>query len=248
MLCKCGCGQDCNGEYLRGHNRTGKKFNEESRLKMIASHTGKKYSLESRLKMSNVRKKLISEGKLFSKETREKMRNNRLGKTMPESAKEKLRNLVISQETREKISRAGIGRVYSQEARKKISLIHKGRIFSELHKDKLKLKRRFAIFPKKDSTIEIKIQEFLRHIGLDFFTHQYIKEIDHGYQCDILVPSMNLVIECDGDYWHKYPIGRDIDKIRTRELIEKGFKVLRLWEREIRLMNLESFKNKLNNL
>ncbi|GAG67123.1 unnamed protein product [marine sediment metagenome] len=41
---------------------------------------------------------------------------------------------------------------------------------------------------------------------------------------------MNLVIECDGDYWHKYPVGRDIDHIRTKELIQKGFKVLRLWE------------------
>jgi hypothetical protein len=40
---------------------------------------------------------------------------------------------------------------------------------------------------------------------LTFFTHQYIKEIEHGYQCDILIPLMRLVIECYGDYWHKYP-------------------------------------------
>ena len=34
--------------------------------------------------------------------------------------------------------------------------------------------------------------------------------------------------------------------IRTKELIEKGFKVLRLWESEIKTMNLDKFKTKIN--
>jgi len=41
-------------------------------------------------------------------------------------------------------------------------------------------------------------------------------------------------------------IVRDLDKIRTKELIEKGFKVLRLWEHEIISMQLENFENKIN--
>lgn len=102
--------------------------------------------------------------------------------------------------------------------------------------------RKYKIFPIKDTKIEVKIQNFLKVLGIEFFTHQYIKEIEHGYQCDILIPSINLVIECDGDYWHKYPIGTKIDKIRTSELIEKGFKVLRLWESEINSMDLNKFK------
>ncbi len=56
---------------------------------------------------------------------------------------------------------------------------------------------------------------------------------------------MNLVIECDGNYWHKYPVGLEKDHIRTEELIEKGFKVLRLWEHEIKSMDLNSFKGRL---
>ena len=109
---------------------------------------------------------------------------------------------------------------------------------------KFKERRRHIKLPKKDSSIEIKIQNYLKMLGIDFFTHQYIK-IEHGYQCDILIPSMNLVIECDGDYWHKYPAGLDRDHIRTKELIEKGFKVLRLWERDIRKMNINQFELKL---
>jgi len=100
------------------------------------------------------------------------------------------------------------------------------------------------IVPKRDSSIEVKIQNFLKKLGITFFTHQYMK-IDHGYQCDIFIPSLNLVIECDGDYWHKYPVGNEIDHVRTSELLEKGFKVLRLWENEINSMSIEQFKRRL---
>jgi very-short-patch-repair endonuclease len=105
--------------------------------------------------------------------------------------------------------------------------------------------RRNFIMPKRDTYIEVKIQNYLKLLNIEFFTHQYIKEIEHGYQCDILVPSMNLIIECDGDYWHNYPNGKELDHIRTKELLEKGFKVIRLWENEIRYLNLEDFKAKL---
>lgn len=111
--------------------------------------------------------------------------------------------------------------------------------------NRMKPIREIMVFPKKDTKIEIKIQNYLQQLGYEFFTHRYMKEIEHGYQCDILIPAMNLVIECDRDYWHAYPTGRDIDHIRTKELLEKGFKVLRLWECEIKKLSLEQFKEKL---
>ena len=69
--------------------------------------------------------------------------------------------------------------------------------------------------------------------------------IPHRYQCDIFIPYLNMVIECDGTYWHKYPVGNDLDHIRTKELLDKGFKVLRLWEFEINKMTIEEFKRRL---
>ena len=245
MKCKCGCGQNCNSQYIHGHNRKGIKLSEQSKEKMAESHKGRKYSLESKLKMSATRKRLMEEGKLFLDETRNKMRQNRLGKHLSEGTKEKLRNLVISQETRNKISKAGIGRIFSKESREKISLAHKGMKFTEEHKLKLKIHRANMILPTKDSSIELKIQNFLKILGINFITHKHMKEIEHGYQCDILIPSMNLIIECDGDYWHKHPNGRDIDHIRTKELKEKGYKVMRLWERDIRVMEIDEFEKKL---
>ena len=80
------------------------------------------------------------------------------------------------------------------------------------------------------------------------------------YQCDIFIPSMNLVIECDGDYWHgnmkKYDNWNNLnqnqkiqkikDYVRTNELRQNGFKVWRLWESDIHNMSISSFKNQLN--
>ena len=99
--------------------------------------------------------------------------------------------------------------------------------------------------PKKNTSIEVKIQNFLKQLGIEYFTHQKIVGMGR-YECDILIPLMNMVIECDGDRWHKYPIGKEIDNTRTKELIEKGFKVLRLWECEIKQMNLETFRELLS--
>lgn len=138
------------------------------------------------------------------------------------------------------------GKKHTEETKEKNRLKHLGIPHSKEHKIKIKEARAKLIIPTKDTSIEVKIQNFLKELKIEFFTHQYMKEIEHGYQCDILIPSMNLVIECDGNYWHKYPIGRKIDNIRTKELIEKGFKVLRLWEFEIKDMELNDFKSKLN--
>jgi len=142
-----------------------------------------------------------------------------------------------------KMKEKNIGRKlapFTEEHKGNISKALKGIIRSEETKNKLKKARAKQITPKTDTKIEVKIQEYLRKLGITFFTHQYMN-IEHAYQCDILIPSINLVIECDGDYWHKYPVGRDIDHIRTKELIEKGFKVLRLWENEIEVMSLHKF-------
>lgn len=171
----------------------------------------------------------------------------------------------LSEETKRKIGLKSKGRKHTEEYKKMMSDFNKnnpnsgqfkkgsippnkGKKLSEETKEKIRKARAKQILPLKDTKIEIKIQMFLKELGYDFFTHQYMKDIEHGYQCDILIPSLNLVIECDGDYWHKYPIGNDIDHIRTKELLEQGFKILRLWENEINQMQVEDFKERLSGI
>jgi glycosyltransferase involved in cell wall biosynthesis len=53
------------------------------------------------------------------------------------------------------------------------------------------------------------------------------------YQCDLFIEP-NIIIECDGDYFHNYPNGKEIDRIRTKELNDQGYKLIRFWEHEIK--------------
>jgi len=97
-----------------------------------------------------------------------------------------------------------------------------------------------------NTSIELKIQEFLNELKVGFIPHKYISNIKHSYHCDIFIPKRKLIIEADGNYWHNYPNGNKIDHIRTKELVNKEYKVLRLWESEIKKMTLEDFEVRLN--
>jgi very-short-patch-repair endonuclease len=231
-------------EEYPNHGMRNKHHSLETRKKMSEAHLinpcrywlGKHPSEETKRKRSESIKaeKHPLWGKKHSEETRKKMSEAHLGKTAwnkgispcDESKKKMSESQKKRFEKEIPWNKGKIG-IYSKETLKKIS------------QSRLK-----QVLPIRDSSIEIKIQNFLKQIGINFFTHQYIKEIEHGYQCDILIPSMNLVIECDGDYWHKYPVGREIDNIRTSELLQKGFGVLRLWEHEINEMSLDDFKKR----
>jgi very-short-patch-repair endonuclease len=108
---------------------------------------------------------------------------------------------------------------------------------------KIKEKRLHQKILKKDTKPEIIIQTLLRDLGIKFIKHKPITQIEHEYQCDIFIHP-NFVIECDGDYYHNYPSGREIDRVRNRELQEKGFKILRFWEHQIH-NNLDFCKNEI---
>lgn len=80
------------------------------------------------------------------------------------------------------------------------------------------------------SGIERKIQEALRYVGL-YPIPQYVIG---PYVVDFAIPECQLVIECDGDYWHTLPKQQIKDKRKDMYLKHEGWRVLRLWEHSIR--------------
>ena len=144
-----------------------------------------------------------------------------------------------SEEYRKNLGKALTGLKRSDEVIKRLSESHKH--YSPEHRARLREIRLTRIFPTKDTKIEVKIQDFLKLLNIEFTTHQ-VMNIPHRYQCDAFIPSINLVIECDGNYWHDYPNGTEIDHIRTKELEEAGYKILRLWETEIHKMSIDDFQ------
>ena len=215
----------------------GKKHTEEARKKMSEAQKLRFQNPEERRKVSEEMK-----GKHHSQKTEFKK-----GDKSWNTGKH------FSEETKRRISEATKKRMDNPEIRKKMSEMNIGRtpwnkektgVYSKERIEEIKEGRARQVFPVRDSKPEIKIQNFLKELNLEFIAHKYMK-IKHKYLCDLFIPSLNLVIECDGNYWHKYPIGREIDKIRTEEMIEQGFKVLRLWESDINKMNINEFKNKI---
>ncbi|MDO8623145.1 MAG: NUMOD3 domain-containing DNA-binding protein [archaeon] len=239
-------------------HKKGFKHSDETRNKIRNSLKGFKHHEEVKIKigLGNKGKNL---GKHCSEEHKKNIRKANLGKHHSDETKLKMslvkKGKKLSQETKRKLSESlkgkNKGKICSDDHKRKIGLANKGSIgfwngkkLSQETCQKIKIARYKQIFPLKDSSIEVKVRGFLDELKVEYFQHKYMN-IAHGYQCDFFIPSINTVIECDGNYWHKYPTGREIDHIRTKELIENGFKVLRLWEVEIKEMGLDKFKERL---
>ncbi len=224
----------------------GKYHSEETKRKLSLSHLGIKYP---------------NRKYTYSKSAFQKEHKINLGRHFPEEFGRKIveirrknNSYKVSEETKRKQSLVRIGKHPTEETKRKLSTIWNSPEYQKLAKER----RAKQVFPLKDSLPEIKIQNFLKQLSITFLAHKHIKEIEHGYQCNILIPSMNLIIECDGDYWHgnqnierfkdlnEYQKNkRLLDDLRTKELIEKGFKVLRLWESDINKMNLNDFMERI---
>lgn len=227
--------------------------------KLSFAFKGKKYS-EEKKKIYQQTQARISKGK-----TIEERFGIERAKEIRAKISHRTKEVLNKPEVREKMSAWQRGRIMPQAVvQKRIDTIKRNGGFkqSDYQKKKasiaVKKARKLQIFPIKDTAIEVKMQNYLKQLGVEFYTHQWI-DIEHGYQCDILIPSKKLVIECDGDYWHGYwSYGNNLSKdqkeqrkedlIRTNEMRDKGYKVLRFWETEIKLMELQDLKTKLNQM
>lgn len=230
-----------------------KHFTPEVRNKLSLSHKGRILSEETKQKM---RKPKLYSHPAWNKGLTQK--DERVSKYV--NTRKRNGNYNNSEETRKRMSESKKGlspwnkgltmendnRVMELAKRRREFMASERSIdFKKRLSINLKNRRKDMRYLNKNNSIEVKIQNFLRDMNIEFFTHQKIRDIEHSFKCDILIPSMKLVIECDGNYWHSYPIGTEMDHIRNKELIEKGFKVLRLWECEINRMSLEHFKRRL---
>jgi very-short-patch-repair endonuclease len=106
---------------------------------------------------------------------------------------------------------------------------------------------------KKPTKIEIKVNDFLSSLNLSFKKNYII----NNFLVDFYLLDYNIVLECDGDYWHANPkffdnkiltnaqiknIDRDIRK--NKMLREENIKYLRFWEYDIKY-NFPDVENKI---
>ena len=154
-----------------------------------------------------------------SKESIEKQIKSITGRKRKPFTEEHKKNIKISR-SKQKMTPCSI------DTKFKISKSNKGKIYSPktIFKKGQDIKRKF-----KDTSIEIKIGKELKKRNINFLKHEYIL----GINVDFYLPKYNIIIECDGDYWHNLPGIPEKDAIKTNILLSNGYRVFRFWEHEI---------------
>lgn len=82
---------------------------------------------------------------------------------------------------------------------------------------------------KSATGIESAVASMLKEIGAKYDPQKQMGR----FLCDFYVGSANLVIECDGFYWHGIPKVKKRDKNKDKWLAAHGYRVLRLKEHDI---------------
>src|SRR5690625_1989088 len=82
----------------------------------------------------------------------------------------------------------------------------------------------------KATSIEIAMAEELSKRGIKY-VEQY--RIGNRYVSDFYLSDHNIIIECDGDYWHTLPEVITRDKRKNADIKARGYSLYRFWESEI---------------
>lgn len=98
------------------------------------------------------------------------------------------------------------------------------------------------ILQTKSTSIENKIEKILKQNNIDYVRKYRVSINDSYKEYDFYLPQLNLLIECDGDFWHTNPkifnepiyevqkINKENDLIKTKLAKNKKFKLVRYWE------------------
>lgn len=85
---------------------------------------------------------------------------------------------------------------------------------------------------KKNTTgIEIKMKKQLQRMGWDFI--QQFPMCYGRFIVDFYVPKYRMIIECNGEYWHRLPERIERDKKLKEFAKEHNFRIIFVWENEI---------------
>jgi len=183
---------------------------KEHRIKLSKANKGKH--------QSDITKKILSLvtsgennpffGKHHTKESKEKMRKYHIGKTLSEKHKKN-----ISKSQKNYINKM------TKEERKKRS-------------KNWNVAGRLAALKANPSSIEKSVCKILDLLNIKYKTQVKI----NNWIVDIYIPIKNLIIECNGNYWHNYKIfpNKRIRDNKLEKYAKKNrYKLIWLWENEI---------------
>lgn len=233
--CKCGCGGFTNinyyngahfNDYIRGHaSRIHNNWGNNPKAVENSSKTRREQYQSGERKQWNKGK---SWKDTYSEEQIQKLIKKYANKERNDKIRNKLKGVKKSEEHAENIRKA----CNKEEYKKNLS----DKFYERLKNNK------FSISSRLEDEF---IKEFIEPLNIEYKRQYYIKEIKQ--YCDIFIPGLNLIIECDGSFWHcdrrlfpngaKYQYQKEKiekDKIKNDYLLSHGYKLLRFWEIDIK--------------
>lgn len=176
------------------------------------------------------------------KEIVNKISNSLYGQKRTEQQKEKMKLAAIkrgiSDETKVKMKNS-LRQVWdSKEWSEKQSRNMKN-YFKSLSEEEKKEKCKHLIACRSNgknvnTSIELKVESQLKEIGLRYVKQKKVHTKKRNFYVDFYIPSLKLVIECNGDYWHSLPNRIQRDKELKRFVEKTGHKIVFIWEHEIK--------------
>ncbi len=110
-------------------------------------------------------------------------------------------------------------------------------------KRKKKLEAKAKSMSGKMTKPERDFAKMLKEIGVEFESQKVIKKKIY----DFYIPSKNMIVEVDGDYWHANPLiyeGKELNKIQSRNVKNdkykdtlargNGYLLERVWEHDLK--------------
>lgn len=86
-------------------------------------------------------------------------------------------------------------------------------------------------FPQINTKIERIMEKELTKQKIEYI-HPF--PLANRWVCDFGFPNSKLIVECDGDYWHRREDVKKKDKAKDAYINKVGWKILRFWEKDIK--------------
>ena len=120
--------------------------------------------------------------------------------------------------------------INSSECKHKKSESLKKAFSTPEHKERMRQHRLHQRMPRNGTSIERAIEGVLDELEVAYFSG-----LPFGrFQYDEFLPKYDILIECDGDYWHSLPKVIESDKKKNIIAKENGYLLLRFTGTEIR--------------
>lgn len=95
------------------------------------------------------------------------------------------------------------------------------------------------MFRSRDTKPELLFEQLLQDMGVTYTKQFLVQEKFQGqpgcfrHAYDFYIPSHNLLVEVDGNYWHSRPEVKERDTMCSDKAREKGFTLVRFLQSEI---------------